>query len=103
MLNQGIDEIIFDGEGKAIGIKATDAESGTQMAALAPIVLGEPSYFPEEKLRKTGQVVRCICLLDHPLEKAPAGNEAAQIIIPAGQVSAAGFPARAHDIYVSFC
>ena len=101
MLNQGIDEIIFDGEGKAIGVKATDAESGTQMAALAPIVLGEPSYFPEAKLRKTGQVVRCICLLDHPLEKAPAGNEAAQIIIPAGQVSAAGFPARAHDIYVT--
>tara|TARA_B110000208_G_C11754766_1_gene424783 strand:+ start:68 stop:1561 length:1494 start_codon:yes stop_codon:yes gene_type:complete len=101
MLNQDIDELLLDASGKCIGVKATDAESGVEMAALAPIILGEPSYFPDAKLRKTGQVVRCICLLDHPIAKAPAGNEAAQIIIPANQVAAAGFPSRAHDIYVT--
>ena len=32
------------------------------------IVIGEPCYFPQEKLRETGRVVRAICLLRAPIE-----------------------------------
>ena len=35
--------------------------------ARAPLIIGEPSYFPEEKTEVTGRVVRSICLLNHPV------------------------------------
>lgn len=31
------------------------------------MVIGDPSYFPTNKVRSTGQVVRCICVLKHPI------------------------------------
>ena len=46
------------------------------------------------------QVVRSICLLNHPIEQTNS-NESCQIIIPALQVKEAGFPARSKDIYIS--
>lgn len=44
----------------------------------------DPSYVPD-KVRKTGQVIRAICLLNHPI---PNTNDAqsCQIIIPQQQV-----------------
>jgi Rab GDP dissociation inhibitor len=59
MLNQDIDEILFNDKGEAYGVKA-----GNQMAKAA-MVIGDPSYFPSEKIQPTGVVVRCICLLNH--------------------------------------
>jgi Rab GDP dissociation inhibitor len=59
MLNQDIDEILFTESGEAYGVKA-----GNQMAKAA-MVIGDPSYFPPEKIMPTGVVVRCICLLNH--------------------------------------
>ena len=44
MLHQPIDELLFDAEGKVIGVRA-----GKQVAT-APHVIGDPSYFPKEKL-----------------------------------------------------
>lgn len=86
MLNQDVDEIIFE-DGKATGIKA-----GNQIAK-APIIIGDPSYFSAEKVRPTGKIVRCICLLNHPI---PNTNDAesVQIIIPGPQVG------RHDDIFV---
>lgn len=86
MLNQDVDEIIFQ-DGKATGIKA-----GNQMAK-ASIVIGDPSYFSADKVKPTGKIVRCICLLNHPI---PHTNDAesVQIIIPGPQV------ARHNDIFV---
>lgn len=57
-------------------------------------VVGDPSYFPD-RVKKVGQVVRVICILNHPI---PNTNDASscQIIIPQSQVN------RNHDIYV-FC
>ena len=53
-------------------------------------VVGDPSYFPD-RVRRTSQVVRAMCLLSHPI---PSTNNApsAQIIIPQKQV---GLPCSA--------
>jgi len=94
MLHQPIDELLTDGAGKVIGVRAGD------QAATAPHIIGDPTYFPKEKLCSSGKVARSICFLDHPIEQTK-GNESCQIIIPALQVATAGYPARAHDIYIS--
>jgi Rab GDP dissociation inhibitor len=86
MLNHDVDEIVYE-EGKAVGVK-----SGNAMAK-AKMVIGDPSYFPRDKLRPTGQIVRCICLLNHPLPNI-GNNESAQIIIPGPQVG------RKNDVFV---
>ena len=87
MLNRDIDEIVFDSNGKASGVK-----SGKEMAK-AKMVIGDPSYFPRDKIRPTGQVVRCICFLNHPIPNTNE-NQSAQIIIPGPQVG------RKNDIFV---
>jgi len=87
MLNRDVDEILFDDDGAAYGIKC-----GNEMAQ-AKMIIGDPSYFPRNKVQPTGQVVRCICFLNHPI---PSTNEldSVQIIIPGPQVN------RVNDIFV---
>lgn len=87
MLNRDVDEIVYDDDGKACGVK-----SGNEMAK-AQMIIGDPSYFPREKIRPTGQVVRCICFLNHPIPNTN-DNGSVQIIIPGPQVQ------RKNDIYV---
>lgn len=87
MLNKGVDEVLFNEQGKAYGIK-----TGNEIAR-APIIIGDPSYFPVAKTRVTGQVVRSICILDHPIDGTD-NSESLQIIIPASQVR------RKNDIYI---
>ena len=86
MLNQDVDEILFK-DGVAYGIRA-----GNQMA-IAKMIIGDPSYFPPEKIRPTGLVVRCICLLNHPIPNTN-NAESVQIIIPGPQVG------RVNDVFV---
>lgn len=76
MLKTEINEILFDGSGKVEGIRNGD------QTAKAPIVICDPSYCNNDRLRPTGKVIRAICLLDHPI---PDTNNAKsiQIIIPA--------------------
>lgn len=69
-------------------------------AVRAKMVIGDPSYFKEDLMKKTGKVVRSICLLDHPIESVD-GAKSCQIIIPAKQVERAGYKKRESDIYVS--
>merc|ERR1712146_304286 len=62
---------------------------------MGKMVIGDPSYFAEyDMVEKKGQVVRCICLLDHPV---PNTNDAGsvQIIVPQNQVN------REKDIYIA--
>jgi Rab GDP dissociation inhibitor len=87
MLNRDVDEILFDETGAAYGVKA-----GNEMAK-ASMVIGDPSYFPRDKIKSTGQVIRCICFLNHPIPNTN-NNESAQIIIPGPQVN------RVNDIFV---
>lgn len=91
MLHKPVDKILWE-DGKFAGVV-----SGEETAK-APIVVGDPSYFlgPEEKskIKKVGQVVRAICLLDHPLPNIPDGAKSAQIIIPQSELK------RRSDMYV---
>lgn len=79
MLNKGVDKILFDTHGKAWGV-----QSGNEVAK-APMIVGDSSYFNADKKRKTGRVVRSICILDHPIPNTD-NAESVQIIIPAQQV-----------------
>jgi len=88
MLNAPVDEVLFNEEGVAWGIRC-----GNEIAK-ASMIVGDPSYFPREKLRDTGiNVVRSICILNHPIPNTDNASST-QIIIPARQVN------RNHDIYV---
>jgi len=87
MLNRDIDEIAMNDNGEACGVI-----SGNEMA-VAKMVVGDPSYFPKEKIRSTGQVVRCICFLNHPIDGV-SDNDSAQIILPGPRVG------RKNDIFV---
>lgn len=86
MLNKPVDKIVYDENGKVCGVESEGEVAKCKM------VIGDPSYFPD-KVRKTGQVIRVICILDHPV-RGMDGNSA-QIIIPQRQVN------RKNDIYVS--
>jgi Rab GDP dissociation inhibitor len=88
MLDKAVDSLVFDGP-KVVGVKCgEEIVRGKQ-------VYCDPSY-ATDRVKKTGQVVRAICLLNHPI---PNTNDApsVQIIIPQKQVG------RHFDIYISCC
>ncbi|XP_063980311.1 rab GDP dissociation inhibitor alpha [Diachasmimorpha longicaudata] len=86
MLDKPIDEIVIE-NGKVVGVR-----SGEEIARCKQVFC-DPTYVPD-KVKKVGQVIRAICLLNHPL---PHTNDSlsTQIIIPQKQVN------RKSDIYVS--
>jgi Rab GDP dissociation inhibitor len=86
MLNKPIEEIVYE-NGVVVGVKSEGE------IAKCKFVVGDPSYFPD-KVKKTGQVASCICILSHPI---PNTNDAesCQIIIPQKEVK------RKYDIYIS--
>ncbi|KAH3901823.1 probable Rab GDP-dissociation inhibitor [Saccharomycodes ludwigii] len=88
MLNAPIKEVLYN-EDKTF--KGVITKEGT---ARAPIVIADPSYFPD-KVKSTGKkVIRAICILNHPVPST--GNvDSLQIIIPQNQVG------RKNDIYVA--
>ncbi|XP_058480734.1 rab GDP dissociation inhibitor beta-like [Solea solea] len=85
MLNKPIEEIVYE-NGKVIGVR-----SEGEVARCKQLIC-DPSYAPD-RCQKVGQVVRAICLLDHPIPNTDDTNSC-QIIIPQSQVH------RKHDIYV---
>eukprot|EP01086_Lenisia_limosa_P002699 TRINITY_DN1665_c0_g1_i1.p1 TRINITY_DN1665_c0_g1~~TRINITY_DN1665_c0_g1_i1.p1 ORF type:complete len:443 (+),score=152.16 TRINITY_DN1665_c0_g1_i1:49-1377(+) len=87
MLNKPIEKIEYDEEGKFAGV-TSEGET-----AKAKIVIADPTYF-EDKCEKKGEVVRAICILNHPVVGTD-NADSAQIIIPQKQVN------RANDIYVA--
>lgn len=91
-----IDEIQYDDEGKAAGIKLGVKIDGKDEAKLAKdgIIIGDPSYWKDtDKVKETQKVIRKICILDHPIENTNKADSC-QIIIPAGDVD------RKNDIYI---
>ena len=86
MLDKPIDEIVMEG-GKVVGVK-----SGGETARCKQVYC-DPTYC-QDKVRKVGQVVRCICLLDHPIQNTKDAL-LTQIIIPQKQTG------RRSDIYVT--
>jgi len=84
MLGKAVDRIVFDEKGVFVGV-----ESEGQIAK-AKFVVGDPTYFPD-KTRKVGQVVRAICIMDHPIKE---GTKSCQIILPAKETK------RKTDMYI---
>jgi Rab GDP dissociation inhibitor len=87
MLNKPIQSITYDQETKMHLITSEGETAKTKM------IIGDPSYFPD-KVKKIGQVIRCICVLTHPIPNTGDVNSV-QIIIPQKQVN------RKNDIYVA--
>lgn len=87
MLDKPVDEIVFDENGKVIGVR-----SGEETAKCKQLFC-DPSYVPD-KIEKVGQVIRCICLLNHPIPNTKNALSC-QIIIPQKQLN------RTNDIYLS--
>jgi Rab GDP dissociation inhibitor len=79
MLDKPVDEIVLDENGKAIGVK-----SGEETAK-SKYVICDPSYVPD-RVKKVGQVIRAICILNHPLPNTK-DSLSCQIIIPQNQVN----------------
>lgn len=86
MLDKPVDKILYDDQGQAIGVES----QGEQ--AHAKFVVADPSYFPE-KVKKSGNVIRCICVLNHPIENTD-NSKSTQIIMPQKQTG------RQSDIYI---
>lgn len=85
MLDKPIEEIIYEG-GKVVGVKSQGE------VAKCKCVIGDPSYFTD-KVKKTGQVVRAVCFLNHPIPNTK-DSASCQLILPQNQVG------RNSDIYV---
>lgn len=81
------DDEVLDENGKVSGVKPATVR--------AKAVIADPSYF-QEKVRRTGRMVRAICILDHPIPSTD-NAESCQIIIPQEQA----IPKRQSDIYIS--
>jgi Rab GDP dissociation inhibitor len=90
MLNKPGSSIVYDDAGLVMGVK--DAEGAI---ARTKQVICDPSYvLGSDKIKQTGKIIRCICVLSHPIPNT-ADTESNQIIIPFQQV-----PGRKSDIYI---
>jgi RAB protein geranylgeranyltransferase component A len=65
-------------------IAAIPAEPMYSQIARASMVICDPSYFPS-KTKKVGQVIRAICILNHPIPNTK-DSLSCQVIIPQNQV-----------------
>ena len=97
MLNTSIDEVTYDGS-RVSGIIATMKERGEEgdgmkFSTKTKMILGDPSYFPG-KVQVVGHLLKCICILKHPIERTN-DSDSVQLIIPQSQVG------RKNDIYIA--
>jgi Rab GDP dissociation inhibitor len=86
MLDKPTDGLVME-NGRVVGIRC-----GTETAKCKQVYC-DPSYVPDRST-KIGQVIRCICLMDHPIPNTKDALSC-QIIIPQKQVG------RKSDIYIS--
>lgn len=78
MVNKTVDSIVME-NGVAIGVNCSG------QVAKAKCILGDPTYFPD-RVKKAGQVVRCICILSHAISGTDE-SLSCQVIIPQNQVN----------------
>ena len=82
MLNTDISEILFE-DGKVVGVK------GPEGIAHCNTVVCDPTYALKcglkERVKFVEKVIRCICILDHPI-KGTENIPSVQIIIPQKQI-----------------
>lgn len=82
MLNTDIDEILFE-DGKVVGVKNAEGVANCSM------VVCDPTYAIKcglkDRVRFVEKVIRCICILDHPIPNT-GDIPSVQIIIPQKQL-----------------
>ena len=88
MLNTPISDIKFNDEGK---FESLTIPQGT---VKAPMVIADPSYFPEKVESTDKKYIRCICLLNHKVSSTDQ-KDSLQIILPQNQIN------RKNDIYIA--
>ncbi|WP_411027383.1 hypothetical protein, partial [Salmonella sp. s54925] len=86
MLDKPIEGFTYDDNGAITGVTSQGETVKTKC------VIADPTYFPD-KVNKAGKVVRCICILKHPIRDT-GNSSSCQLIIPQNQVG------RHSDIYV---
>jgi Rab GDP dissociation inhibitor len=95
MLNQDLDKINID-DGKVKSVTATF--EGKETETDVKYVIASPSYINNtgmgDKLKKNGQIIRAICIMDHPIPNIKDKMNSVQIIIPQKQTK------RKNDIYI---
>jgi Rab GDP dissociation inhibitor len=87
MLNKPIESVTYDEATKTHIVRSEGEDVRTKM------IIADPTYFPD-RVKKVGQVIRCICIITHPISNTGDVNSV-QIIIPQKQVN------RKNDIYVA--
>ncbi|OII76455.1 GDP dissociation inhibitor family protein [Cryptosporidium andersoni] len=90
MLNTDVEKFIFDESGKVSGVSTQHGQAKCKM------VICDPSYvlnFEKPKVQCVGKVIRCICILNAPIQDTNNASSC-QIIIPQNELK------RKHDIYV---
>jgi Rab GDP dissociation inhibitor len=95
-LNTPLQEILYDADGKVSGVRFPHPLTKNETVVKTKKVIADPTYFigDDKRIRKVGQLVRAICVLQHPVEGTD-NAQSAQIIIPASQMG------RKNDIYIS--
>jgi len=90
MLRRSIENILYNDDGTVSGVEVKD-----EGKAYCKQLISDPSYFLEtNKIKKTGQVGRWLCILDHPVEGTNNASSA-QIILATKQTG------HKSDIYIS--
>jgi Rab GDP dissociation inhibitor len=87
MLNQPVDEILFDETGKVTGVRCGESR------ATCDAIIADPSYAPAA-CHLNHKVIRAICILDHPIPSTN-NSDSCQIIIPQRQLN------RKYDVYIA--
>lgn len=89
MLNRDVDKILFDEQGKFIGIESQGEVIKYKInskVAHGKILISEPSYVQKlNKVQSRGKVIRCICIMDHPIPKTK-DVPSSQVILPQRQI-----------------
>lgn len=93
MLNKPFLGVELGDDGKVVGVKSMDDENEKEAVARTPVVIADPTYFPD-KVKCMHRVVRSICILKGPAPGCDKGIVSVQIILPGNQVK------RHNDIYV---
>lgn len=79
-------------------MQVVGVRSGDEVAQCKQVFC-DPTYVPD-RVKKVGQVIRCICLMDHPIPNT-ADALSTQIIIPQKQVITC-FTIQSFQVYFMF-
>jgi len=81
MLNKNVDKFVFDENNKICGVESEGQVAKAKMVICSPNYLAQQKDLASKKIKKVGNIIRCICILDKPI---PNTNDvkACQIILP---------------------